>query len=177
MGLSLPGCGCIRQDHRLPAQPAAQRRLGKSLFSQGRTFSGSVAGNHHTGRLCSLAQGRSRTSTARKASRADEASLVKIPKQSNRAGSSQCEVQAERHARPEKLRFGCHDNSRRRAHTSHSQRPVRLTRSGNSGANSVRNLGSCLGCMNPFGEYAALRRFTRNLHQSPLKSAIQISKT
>jgi pimeloyl-ACP methyl ester carboxylesterase len=26
---------------------------------------------------------------------------------------------------------------------------------------------SCLGCMNPFGEYAALRRFTRNLHQSP----------
>ena len=36
----------------------------------------------------------------------------------------------------------------------------------NSRANYARNLGSCLGCMNPVGEYAALRRFTHNLHQS-----------
>lgn len=29
--------------------------------------------------------------------------------------------------------------------------------------------------MNPFGEYAALRRFTRNLHQSPVIGIIVLN--
>ena len=35
MGLSLPGCRCIRQDGRLPAESTAQRRLSQSILSQG----------------------------------------------------------------------------------------------------------------------------------------------
>jgi transposase-like protein len=81
----------------------------------------------------------------------DEASLVKVPEQSHRAGPSQCEVQAGCHAGPEKLRFCRDDNPRRRAYASHSQRAVQLRCFGHSGANYVRNLGSCACCMSCLG--------------------------
>jgi hypothetical protein len=38
MGISLPCSGCVRQDGRLPAESAAQRRLSKSILSQGCAF-------------------------------------------------------------------------------------------------------------------------------------------
>jgi transposase-like protein len=45
------------------------------------------------------------------------------------------------------LRFRCHHHSWSGAYASNSKRTVRLARSRRAGANSVRNLGSCPGCL------------------------------
>ncbi len=46
MVLSLSGCRCFRQDRRLPAQHAAQRRLRKGILSQSRAFTAPVPRDH-----------------------------------------------------------------------------------------------------------------------------------
>jgi len=167
VGLFLPGRRFLRQDRRLPAQPAAQRRLGQGILSQSHTFSRPVARNYHAGRLCRFPPGRPRTSTARQACRPEGASLVKIPEQPDRAGPWQCEVQIGRHARTEELRLRRHDNSRRGAHASYSQRAVWPACSENSRANYAPNLGSGPRCVTYLYIWAGRSSFTRNLHQSP----------
>ena len=124
VGLSLPGRWFLRQYRRLPAQFAAQRRLGQGVLPQSHTFSRPLTRDCHAGRLCRFPSSRSRTSTARQASRLEGATLVKILEQSDRARPSQCEVQAVRHAWTEALRLRHYNDSWRRAHAPHSQRPV-----------------------------------------------------
>src|ERR1700679_3117010 len=56
---------------------------------------------------------------------AHQPAIIKIPKQSDLAGSSRDQVQNRTHARIQALRLCCHHHCRNRTTTSYSQRPIR----------------------------------------------------